>query len=443
MADFDTDSEIGTEYVRGTRPPGATYGQTFSLSDIGQSLLLYQQGLWTQFFDPSAGAAAAAAASAGVLPEVIVEARRPPPPPPPLEDDEEPEDVRRDEPTTTQESFVAPVVLPEVLPEVVVRTSRPTPTAPRAPARSPMRGPGVLGLLGLLVPPYLKILGDVDAYGTEHALERMFPPRTPNRRPPRVAEPELPPERFRYGRPQPWGISGPPLPDDDRRPGEAIRPVRGPAAPGTGAPLPDEFPLPEIVVTGRAPRVLPSPAWWDIPFAQPGVEADPLSFPVPSVVDQPRRRPEVVDDPFTTPVGDPFPDVRTEPAPGNAVVPERPTRTPVDTDAPLPGGGPAPELGFGPDPVIPPPGSPTNVDTCACPKPKKKKSNKKDRTICYGGTFTEKSKSLSKRRRYRVDCKTGKKLGSDLPKNDRTKPAPKPRQKPGYPVPPSWEVPQP
>ena len=81
MADLDTESELGTEYVRGTRPPGATYGQTFSLSDIGQSLLLYQQGLWTQPGDPMGQAAAIAQAAATSqasptpIPEVVVTAR--------------------------------------------------------------------------------------------------------------------------------------------------------------------------------------------------------------------------------------------------------------------------------------------------------------------------------------------------------------------------------
>jgi hypothetical protein len=41
-------------------------------------------------------------------------------------------------------------------------------------------------------------------------------------------------------------------------------------------------------------------------------------------------------------------------------------------------------------------------------KPKKKRKKQNDRTVCYRGTFVEKPRGLSKTRRERVDCKTGK-----------------------------------
>jgi len=52
---------------------------------------------------------------------------------------------------------------------------------------------------------------------------------------------------------------------------------------------------------------------------------------------------------------------------------------------------------------------PVKTKECSCDDamPPKKKKPKKPRRICYKGTYIEKSKSLSKRRRQRVDCITG------------------------------------
>lgn len=67
--------------------------------------------------------------------------------------------------------------------------------------------------------------------------------------------------------------------------------------------------------------------------------------------------------------------------------------------------------GLTPQPI---PEPQTANDPCNCGKSDKQKKRKRkkpsDRTVCYRGTYTEKPRGISKRRRERVDCKTGKPL---------------------------------
>jgi hypothetical protein len=41
---------------------------------------------------------------------------------------------------------------------------------------------------------------------------------------------------------------------------------------------------------------------------------------------------------------------------------------------------------------------------CKCPEERKEKKKRKDRTICYRGSYRERRKGLNKRRRERIPC---------------------------------------
>lgn len=453
IGDFLTDlggSEIGSVTVGGTRyRPG---DQVYNLSDIGLAMLLYQQGAWTSFLDPGGAAAAASAVAASIpqasvppepLEEIVVRAS------PPREPERQPgSSLPRDDEypiDTIDDQFVEPGSgpwLPDVAfpaePAAQEEEARaPLPIAPpvvRAPpAKAPVRQFGVIGLILGLVPAYMRLLGDVDERATESWRNRLkLPPRNP------VGVGDVP-DPFMYGRPDPWGILGPPLPDSRRPPSQTSGPLRGPSPVGTGSQLPDELSMPEVVITGRAPKPVPTPAPWFFPIEVPGIEAVPLPFEVPR--DTPRPIPTTVsfDEPSTATDPDRFTNPWSEPVPDPAVGPrpQTPTRPPVIPSPFDPGIGGGPVPGLEPAPTLTPPRAPTGASSCSCPKPKKKK-NSKDRTVCWGGTFIEKAKGLNKRRRYRVDCKTGKRIGSDLPKT----PAPRRPKNTTNPIPPSWEVPQ-
>lgn len=352
---------------------------------------------------------AAAAAAAYVPPpeEVIVQAPRPAPepaprpaprPPPPLP----PPPSVVAAPAPPEQAFVAPLPLQEIV--VQAKTPVRPPLTRPTPARIPI-GPALL--LGL-VPTYLQFLSEIDEAATARAGERL---KLPPRRPPRTTGTgEPPPDPFRYGRPDPWSISGLPLPDRERRP--SARPgVAGSPIP-SGVVLPDLFDvsIPEITVTGRAPRPVPAPTWWQ-PAPIPGVDPTFQPFPQPSEPTQPKPKP--VGSPIGAPTASPLPDPLEVPFPEPA--PRVPTRPRPGTIAPpgiadptLPGGGPAVLAEPEALPIAPPLAPPTRADSCECAKKKPKK--KKPRTVCYRGTYTERSTGLSKRRKIRVNCKTGKEL---------------------------------
>lgn len=65
------------------------------------------------------------------------------------------------------------------------------------------------------------------------------------------------------------------------------------------------------------------------------------------------------------------------------------------------------------NPAVPSPGTGsyfggttgTKSKTCSCSKPRKRKSTKQPREVCYRGTYTETSTGLIKRKARKVPCK--------------------------------------
>lgn len=320
-----------------------------------------------------------------------------------------------------------------VLPEVVVTAQKPRTAAPArapTPARTPARVPlGPFGLLIGLIPTYLDFLGDIDAAATQRAGERMgLPPRGRGRD---TDRPELPPDPFRYPRARPWDLWGLVFPEFDMR-GPQRRPATNPNAPG-GAPTParpgvadDASDLATLVVTGRAPRVQPDPSpWWIGPTPLPGM--DPALSPIPVVSPSadpepaPIARPRPRNDPAPTVA--PWPGVSPWPAPNDEpfAVPQPlplPEPRPITpAPAPRPPVFTAPDFGvipgipgLQPEPRVDARLPPQRADPCDCGSKSKSKKKKKPRTVCYRGTYSERSLGLSKRKRDRIDCKTGKPL---------------------------------
>jgi len=328
----------------------------------------------------------------------------------------QPED---DEPADPLEAFVAPVATPAPIATVEVTAPRPAPT----PSRSPLPG---LGLVLGLVPAFIELLGDIDAEATRTMAGRINPPDEPGR--PGVAEPELPPNPLPRAEPGPWAISGPPIPDYGRT-GPVANNPRGPASAPTVPGFGFGADLPTVVVTGRTPSLLPAPSPFLRPAPLPGLGYDFSPFPEPEAAPQPELNPYVQPRPITVPglYESPFadPEIRTRPDPAPAPSPApRPLPTPAPAPAlpgltfPRPGVGAGPVPGLEPQPAAAP--APPAGGDCNCAAteadPKKKKKRKNPRTICYRGTYTEKSKSLSKRRKERVSCATGKPFPTPKPK---------------------------
>lgn len=136
-------------------------------------------------------------------------------------------------------------------------------------------------------------------------------------------------------------------------------------SPRTGG-VPEAPPIP----VGRPqPRPVPSP------IAAPGLALDPLPFAPPAALPQPAPSPRPA--PSRPPRVSPPPSTFTtipQPGPGTLTLP-LPQPTPVEA-----------------------------TNKCDCP-PKKKRKQKQDRTVCWRGTFVEKSKSLTKIRKERVPCR--------------------------------------
>lgn len=112
--------------------------------------------------------------------------------------------------------------------------------------------------------------------------------------------------------------------------------------------------------------------------------------------------------PFAPPIADPLP--APAPAPRPRPRPAAPAPTPLPIGSALPIGGaqlqPLPE----PQPV-------PKEDPCEEQR-KKAKKKRSPRTVCWKGTYLEKSSGLVKHRRVRVDCMTGRELGGTVDAND-------------------------
>lgn len=190
----------------------------------------------------------------------------------------------------------------------------------------------------------------------------------------------------------------------------------------------------EIVVTARpsrAPRPAPAPDVYRAPLFNPtgfpsGV---PYDFPVPELFPelQPERRPatapapRVVNAPYLFADPDvvdllaPFVDPLTPTLPFAPVQPDRDVRVPLRPAPRPPQAGPLPPTfiadPFAPlDPQLDPmpapivPRTPDKTDACGCAEPKKKKKPREPRRVCYRGTYTEKSSSLSKSPKEEIPC---------------------------------------
>lgn len=268
--------------------------------------------------------------------------------------------------------------IPIPVPEVLVQASR--------------RLTPILGVL-TLIPPFLDLLGRVDRYGTTHAFNRMFPPL--------------------------------PRKDDERKSRDQNRPRSPDADPVGDRVAVTGDPIDEVVVTGTRPKPLAPPAPLPgpslSPTAQPDIGSEPINWgaperaprpnprPKPSPVGSPNVLPQPVADPFADPV--PFPTPKPAPRPGPSS--PAPTARPPEVIAfPSPTGNPQLDPLPEPQPV-------PQEDPCAEQKAKKKKK-RSDRAICFKGTYTERAKGLSKKRRVQVDCQTGKEIGSPITSSKRS-----------------------
>ena len=389
---------------------------TANWADVASLLDAMSRG----YAPPGTYADAGAAAGAPAMPEVVVSAPRPTPAPRPS-----PSPTPRPSgpsfapppPYAPSEAFLMPPPvrqqpLPPTQPSSPRLRPSPARVRPSAPPRTavPRVGRG-LGLLAL-VPPYMWLLGKADEHATQRMLDRLRPPPRGGGR--GIANPELPPDPFRYGEPGIWNLWGVIVPDWNER--RARRPGTG-GDYGRVVPVPGDE-LPEVVVTTARPRtdVEPAPTRVPVPFGAPtlvpvGVPESPYLSPVgdpaPFVAPQPATRPlpRPIPQPNPAPLAPPIPnpELRPEVQPQPRQRPTPTPRTPVVA-------APVPFLAAQPQPLPTPGGRLSDPCDCEKTKPKTKNKKRKDRSVCWGGTFIEKSSSLSKRRRYRVDCKTGKKL---------------------------------
>jgi hypothetical protein len=173
-------------------------------------------------------------------------------------------------------------------------------------------------------------------------------------------------------------------------------------------------PWPEPMRPIRFPRVLPADIFQGLPTGAPTPIGDPFPAPelqpVPSSSPEPRiGLPDPFPDPFAAPTlrPDPFaaPTLRPGPAarPGLGPLPGFGTGSPLGLLTPIG----SPGVGLTPD-AFPAPGSrpgtrPGNCPPCAQDR-KRDRKKRKDRTVCYRGTYVEKRRGLSKRRRIQIPC---------------------------------------
>jgi len=281
---------------------------------------------------------------------------------------------------------------------------------------------GLTGLIGLLVP--------LQPGPREFDEAPTLPPRPPRTPLPPFDEP-LPPnwedlanEPHNYGFEPEFDefpdtiIVNPPRRDTVERFQFPIGDYPGMFDPAPGLPY---FPQPEFF-----PQPAPRPRPIAIP--QPaGPTLDPYSDPLPFQFDDPSpfAAPQPRVSPGPDPIGDPFPGLRPFPDPfGDPFAPPRtdspPRAVPRPVDIPLPGDPFFPDTPYAPpqftytpfdpavDPTLPQ-FDPDKTDACNCTaqKAKKKKSKKKPRTVCYRGTYEERSNGLTKKRLEEIPCAPG------------------------------------
>lgn len=278
---------------------------------------------------------------------------------------------------------------------------RPT-TKPLPRIRIPV--PAVLGkvvgrLFGLasLTPAYLAALAAVSDYGTRQMYERLY---------------------------------GVPLDDRDdsdsyQRPGNARENApRSDRAVESGAQPYIDLGIPTVRIPGTRPGSVALPEYLPFPVSGPGVGNAPEPFFEPAPRNRPVEKP--VDEPFPATFPEPFspgvPSPGIVPAPAPVPSPA-PAPEPFTPAVPLPGLNPIQLPGQGLQPFAPLapdlqpqpfPQPSTAADPCNCggkeQSKKKRKKKSSGRSVCYRGTYVEKQRGLTKRRRERVDCKSGKPL---------------------------------
>jgi len=146
---------------------------------------------------------------------------------------------------------------------------------------------------------------------------------------------------------------------------------------------PDPFELVPLTAPGFQPRPLLDPGFESLPRTGTSPRPGTRPFPDPGY--------------FAAPIGDPFFDLAPlappRAAPRSPSVPRAaPISNPFDLASPL-------------QPFALEEPRPTKADGCNCAAEKKKpKKKKKPRTICYKGSYTERSKSLRKVRREQIPC---------------------------------------
>lgn len=304
------------------------------------------------------------------------------------------------------EAFVAP---PGFNPQFPFLTTQPS--VPGPPGSALAGGSGVLTALSRFV------LGPLVLLLTPMPTAPEPSPDDPGMRPP----PRLPPGADEPITPPNWddliGAPERPFPTRD---------LPFPSAPPADVDLPEFLVSPPSASPSPLNPALPVPYWWEFPFGSPNYELDPGPRSTPAPTSPPGVDPVL--DPFAEPVAfpdgtsrprparPPAPDVLSDPLPdlignpfgnpfpaptlpsGPRTAPRTPTGPLIPFDFAPPGVGTQP---FAPEIPLKPP---TKADPCGCGKKKKPKSKRKERDVCYRGTYIERKSGLSKTKIEQVPC---------------------------------------
>lgn len=318
-------------------------------------------------------------------------------------------------------AFAPPVVpLPQVVPPAILT-------------------PGVTGL-GSLLRGVLWFLIPQPMGPREHdeldEFDVMAPPLPPAPPPPAATDPIMPPnwnDMLEWpGTPRYVPILPTRVDPVEMPPGEP-EVIVSPPKPTTKPTIPDEVLLPDVTelpdYVGIDYRPGPAPAPTGTPGGDPVLEPIFPDIESPGVpeLDRPGTiAPDIFSDPLPDVVGNPFADPFT-PSPVPAP-PRTDIRTPTVPDFLTPTFTPTvvPEpilTQFQPKPL-------TAHEQCDCAPKKKKKKDKKDRTVCYRGTYTETKRGLSKKKLEEIPCEAAPRATKAKKTTPKTKPT-KPGQFPG------------
>lgn len=211
-------------------------------------------------------------------------------------------------------------------------------------------------------------------------------------------------------------VEAEPVPEIEPRIDE-VTVVAQPGRVGVGVSIPDYLDLPVYFdQPTAAPFMLPFPVFPGQPAAAPAtrpvIAPLPLGMPAASPLSNPRAIPgtSTLAFPLTQamPLARPADPIATPVIPGLLGIPSAVGRPGV---APLPLVGLIPGLTGSNVSPLALPGSlslrpPVSNSQCKCPsdEKKKKKAKRKDRTVCYKGTYYESAKGLTKFRKQQISC---------------------------------------